>query len=311
MLLFFALLTSLAFGGRHQAEPVGPSISRVAQTYLTNRPRLSMEACNGLVLDILADVGITMKGRVDTLWETSRSKGWTHHHKDPKPGDMVFWHRTYDRNRNGRVDDRFTHIGVVISVDKSHTIHMVHRSSRGIRAVRMNLHHPDTYKNEGVIYNDYLAANGYGPKDKRLSGQLFAGFATIDHNISAPPSPQTKPKPVVRPKSKAVAVVSQAPPDPWTPVEPKLRKRLLAGRGIHTGPLRDLTCRQLWAVRNAIFARHGYNFQTAETSTLFESMDWYKRDTTVGKRTVAAYLTRLDYENLERVLRIEKRTCKR
>ena len=156
-----------------------------------------MEACNGLVQDILADAGITMKGRVDSLWEQSRTRGWTHQRKVPRPGDLVFWHRTYDRNRNGRVDDRFTHIGVVIRVDSNNTIHMVHRSSKGIRPVRMNLHHPDTYRNGDMVYNDYLAANGYGKKDERLSGQLFAGFATLRSTTEFQSIPRTPVKPAV------------------------------------------------------------------------------------------------------------------
>ena len=319
MLLLFTLLTTLSFGGQPKADALGTSISEIAESYLQNRPRLTMEACNGLVQDILADAGIRMKGRVDSLWEQSRNRGWTHQRKVPRPGDLVFWHRTYDRNRNGRVDDRFTHIGVVIRVDQDHTIHMVHRSSKGIRPVRMNLHHPDTYRNGDTVYNDYLAANGYGKKDERLSGQLFAGFATLRSATELQTAPRPRPKSITATvKPKVAQLQASAPPPPsttliedWNTVDARVRKRIVAGRGIHAGPLRDLTCKQLWATRNAIFARHGYAFQTTEAIGLFESLPWYERNAEVTKRTAAGYLTTLDYENLELVVRLEKRRCKR
>jgi hypothetical protein len=312
MLILFTFLSTLAFAGKNHVEPTGPAISNIAAHYLKAKPRLTMEACNGLVLDILADAGIHMKGRVHDLWAQSRDHGWTHQKKNPRPGDIVFWHRTYDRNRNGKVDDRHTHIGVVIRVDNNDTIHMVHRGSRGIRPIRMNLHHPNEYKIDGEVSNDYLAANGYGRKDERLSGQLFAGFATIGKAID---TPKVAAKEMKKPKEATKLVRSTTVQGKtndstmWDEIEPRLRRRIVNGRGIYAGPVRSLNCKQIWAVRNAIFARHGFAFQTPSAQDLFASKEWYTRNIDVTQQTAASYLTSMDYENLEVVVRIEKKKC--
>ena len=184
----------------------------------------------------------------------------------------------------------------------------------------MNLHHPDTYRNGDMVYNDYLAANGYGKKDERLSGQLFAGFATLRSTTEFQSIPRTPVKPAVatiKPTSTPAKPERVAPPASnaihkvWSTLDTRLQKRITTGRGIHAGPLRDLSCKQLWATRNAIFARHGYAFQTPEAISLFGSLPWYDRDPEVTKKTAAGYLTTMDYENLELVVRFEKRRCNR
>jgi len=311
MVILFTILISLGFAGKHTPNQSGTAISEIAAHYLEKKPRLTMEACNGLVLDILSDAGITMKGRVDSLWAQSRSQGWTHHRKTPRAGDLVFWHRTYDRNRNGKVDDQFTHIGVVISVDAQQTALIVHRGSKGIRPLRMNLHHPDTYKQGDHVYNDFLAASGYGRKDERLSGQLFAGFATLGTHTNTTvantqkartqqPSPST-------PKHVTAASVSSV--EQWQDIPPQVRRRVQLGRGVLSGRLRQLNCEQLWALRNAIFARHGFHFQTARAQQLFSTMTWYQKNVSVTQKTAAGYLTSLDYENIEMIMRLEHRRC--
>ena len=231
MFLLFTLFISLGFAGKPQPNPSGDAISNIAAHYLERKPRLTMEACNGLVLDILSDAGITMKGRVDSLWAQSRNNGWTHQRKTPQPGDIVFWHRTYDRNRNGRVDDQFTHIGVVISIDAQKTALIVHRGSKGIRPLRMNLHYPDTYKQGDAIFNDYLAASGYGRKDERLSGQLFAGFATIGANATRTIAQTTRTqRSSTPPKDKNAPQVSTKAPTlaitEWQMIPPRVRRRI-------------------------------------------------------------------------------------
>lgn len=316
MLLLF-LFAAMSFAGNHEPDRTGYSISRIAEQYLDTKPRLSMEACNGLVLDILSDAGVEMKGRVDSLWQQSQTAGWVHHRKRPQAGDLVFWHKTYDRNRNGKVDDRFTHIGVVIRVDANKTVHMVHRGSRGIRALKMNLYHPDDYRVNGEIVNDYIAASGYGKKNERLTGQLFAGFATIGHQTSRPVLGKVRTVAVSPSTTKAPPRKNTAQKTPginptkaeWEVLHPRLRRRILKGRGIYRRQLRKLNCKQIWAVRNAIFARHGYAFKNASAKNYFQAQDWYKSNAEVSKRTVAGYLSAMDYENLEVVVRVEKRLC--
>ncbi|MBN1897551.1 MAG: C40 family peptidase [Spirochaetes bacterium] len=98
-----------------------------------------------------------------------------------KEGDFIFFHNTYDKNRNRRVDDLFTHIAMAVDIQKDGTIKYVHKSSRGIEYGYMNLRlpHKDRYK-DGVK-NSYLRSKKSGDSRnvKYLSGELFGYFGTI------------------------------------------------------------------------------------------------------------------------------------
>ena len=100
----------------------------------------------------------------------------------PGQGDTVFWDNTHDRNGNGRLDDTFTHVGVVESVDNDGTLHIIHLGSKGVVRIRMNLMRPNDYKNaDGKILNSFLRRRTN--KDRRgtqyLSGQLYSGMASF------------------------------------------------------------------------------------------------------------------------------------
>jgi hypothetical protein len=59
--------------------------------------------------------------------------------KKPKSGDIVFFHNTYDRDKDGRADDWFTLAGVVTSVDGDGTVHFVSYAKGEIRRLVLNL----------------------------------------------------------------------------------------------------------------------------------------------------------------------------
>ena len=93
----------------------------------------------------------------------------------PRPGDLAFFHDTYDRNRDGRLGDRFTHVAMVESV-KGSSVVLVHRGSRGVRRLRMDLSRPADGK-----ANDRLrvARAGDAPGTRLLAGQLFAAYGQL------------------------------------------------------------------------------------------------------------------------------------
>ena len=100
----------------------------------------------------------------------------------PGQGDTVFWDNTHDRNGNRRLDDTFTHVGVVERVDRDGTLHVVHLGSKGVVRIRMNLMRPDQYKDEnGKILNSFLRRRT--DRDRRgtkyLSGELYSGMASF------------------------------------------------------------------------------------------------------------------------------------
>ncbi len=100
----------------------------------------------------------------------------------PRPGDMVFFRDTHDRNKDGKLNDGLTHIGVVERVGDDGTVTFVHKAGGWVKRGRFNLAHPDARKDEkGRVLNDWLRR-----KDKRnrgyLTGELVAGFASVDES---------------------------------------------------------------------------------------------------------------------------------
>jgi len=90
----------------------------------------------------------------------------------PHSGDLVFFHDTYDRNRDGRLGDDWTHVALVEEVD-GERVSILHRGGRGIVRLRMDLAHPhDDRDNDAVRVR---AAND-PPGTRYLTGELFAGY---------------------------------------------------------------------------------------------------------------------------------------
>ena len=98
----------------------------------------------------------------------------------PEPGDLIFFHDTYDRDRDGRADDRFTHVGVVEYVAKG-TVVFLHRGSRGVVRAAMNPAYPDREVGpDGLRMNSPIRERRSPFRDDRaLAGQLFAGYGRI------------------------------------------------------------------------------------------------------------------------------------
>ncbi len=100
----------------------------------------------------------------------------------PGQGDTVFWDNTHDRNGNGRLDDTFTHVGIVERVDEDGTLHLIHLGSKGVVRIRMNLLRPGDYKDDnGKILNSFLRRRTDRDRagTEYLSGQLYSGMASF------------------------------------------------------------------------------------------------------------------------------------
>jgi hypothetical protein len=119
---------------------------------------------------------------VEAAWRTVAAYGTVIRDGQwPSPGDLVFWHDTYDRNGNGRADDGLTHVGVVLYV-VDRTVVFIHRGGKAVARGAMDTRHPDEVRRaSGEVVNSYLRK-----KDPRLegvpvlAGALFAGYGRLD-----------------------------------------------------------------------------------------------------------------------------------
>ncbi len=143
--------------------------------------------CSGLVLAAYGEAGVNLMAAaqpednaVTAIYRFAREHGRVYAGGWPVAGDLVFFRETYDQNRDGRQNDGLTHIGLVEGVDRDGTIRVIHRVKRGVVVYRMNLNAPDQRVESGTgrKLNDYLRS-GSGPKEAALTGQLFAGYATL------------------------------------------------------------------------------------------------------------------------------------
>lgn len=300
----------------------------MAAHYRAEQPKLRINACNGLVEDILRDAGLPIRGAVRTLFADMKSKGWVHHRKVPFPGDVVFFDRTYDSNGNGRQDDKLSHIAVVISIDEDDTIHMVHRGSKGIRPLTMNLTAPSSRSDAaGKPINSWLGKPGYAKPGAKLAGELWAAFATPDNGrsterlASANPGPtQTARAPAHKPKRPATTSKAGSPvassrgrkPLTQAPLasDDTAFARVFSGKRLRARHVDGRSCLELWYLRNAIFARHGYAFRTLDARRAFSDVPGYTRKDKVNRSTVGKRLSQRDRDNLEQIQERERR-CRR
>lgn len=112
-----------------------------------------------------------------TLIHRRARKAGALHKRTPRPGDLVFFRETYDRNRDGRRNDGLTHVGIVEKVEKDGTIVFVHRGSKGVSRARMNLKTPKSRAADGRVVNDFLRPSTASSR-AYLTGELFSSFAS-------------------------------------------------------------------------------------------------------------------------------------
>jgi hypothetical protein len=105
----------------------------------------------------------------------------------PVAGDLVFFDNSYDRNGDGKLNDRFTHVGIVDAVSGDGTAMIIHASNHGIVREPMNLFRPhDATDEHGHAVNAALREKG--PRDSartpHLMSELFAGFGSVSTSPS-------------------------------------------------------------------------------------------------------------------------------
>jgi peptidoglycan DL-endopeptidase CwlO len=147
--------------------------------------------CSGFVRGVFSTVGLDLlelsselpgANGVALIHTWVARHGENHARASPSPGDIVYFDDTYDRNRDGRLGDVLTHVGVVDGVEDDGTVLVIHHSSRGIVRDPMNVARPDERTDErGRTINALIRSKA--PRDppgtRYLAGALFAGYGTV------------------------------------------------------------------------------------------------------------------------------------
>lgn len=110
-----------------------------------------------------------------------RQQGTFHQGPVVHPGDLVFFDNTWDFNRDGKVNDPLTHVGIVERQEPDGTVVFISRVAGTVERYHMNLALPHMHKTaDGRVLNDYLRRkDAIDPANTDyLTGELFAKFAT-------------------------------------------------------------------------------------------------------------------------------------
>ena len=140
--------------------------------------------CSGLVraayqaagIELLSHGTLPGENAVSAIHRRAQRAGALHK-RTPKPGDIVFFRETYDRNRDGERNDGLTHVGVIEAVERDGTVVFVHRGGSGVKRSRMNLRFPGKRGQGGHVWNDYIRRAEDGERGK-LASELFSGYAS-------------------------------------------------------------------------------------------------------------------------------------
>ncbi|MCP9456053.1 MAG: CHAP domain-containing protein [Nitrospira sp.] len=181
----------MARGTPSQTALVRAARGLLGRSSIHMKGRSYLPDCSGLVravyatrqVDVYSGLGELDGGNgVGRIYTYALQHGRIHYGPLVYPGDLVFFHNTWDFNGDGLPNDPLTHVGVVEQVEEDGTVTFVSWVSSGVERYRMNLRHPNVHKSKnGRLLNDYLRRKTLedSPATRYLSGQLFAAFGTV------------------------------------------------------------------------------------------------------------------------------------
>jgi hypothetical protein len=160
--------------------------SALGKSRLTSGQKSFRADCSGTIRALFSQSRVPLGGVLKTKDDNDVKAIYRYVRKygqivkgSPIPGDLVFFHNTYDRNRSGRLDSPLTHIGIVEKVE-GNTVYFIHHLGEAIIRSRMNLTSPKDAVDEktGERINHVLRrAQGRFPAF--TAAELFAGFGRL------------------------------------------------------------------------------------------------------------------------------------
>lgn len=124
--------------------------------------------------------------KIIDLYRAVQREGSIYHTTQPVVGDLVFFHNTYDANRDGRNNDWYTHVGLVEQVSSDGSIVVLSYRRGAVVRDMMNLKHPHAVEENGRMVNASLREKRRDDAEytQYLAGELFAGFGSLLGDVS-------------------------------------------------------------------------------------------------------------------------------
>jgi len=160
-------------------QSLGKSRLKVGSTVFRND-------CSGAVRGIFAKANIPLGGVIKNQRENDVKAIYRYTQKygkivqqNPQVGDIVFFHNTYDRSRNGKMNDALTHIGIVEKVEGP-VVHFIHHLGQSIIRSRMDLSRPNLCFESGSNKRiNHILRKAQGKYRAYTTAELFAGFGQL------------------------------------------------------------------------------------------------------------------------------------
>lgn len=166
-------------------------LASVAKTFIGKSalkvgPHTFRSDCSGAIRAIFATARLRLGGIIKRAGDNDVKTIYRYVQKYGKviknsaePGDLVFFHNTYDRSRNGRMNDALTHIGLIEKIEGD-TIYFVHHLGQSVIRSRMNLAHPtQTYDPHNHTRINHILRRAQGKHRAYTAAELFAGFGRL------------------------------------------------------------------------------------------------------------------------------------
>lgn len=159
----------------------------VGETHVSVTGKKFRQDCSGIVRAIYAKAGVTLFGEQQTnendteiLWRFFEQNG-SIFQQGPTLGDVVFFHNTYDKNRDKKMNDELTHVGVVENILPDGTVIFVHYMGASIVRSRMNLEKPHLQLNQKTNERlNTLLRKSSSRRAGLTAAELFAGFGRLN-----------------------------------------------------------------------------------------------------------------------------------
>ena len=173
----FANTKGIAPDGTHvttqkQTSGQAPNVETAAAPHVLSLGYVkAVYKLNGVDLD-------TAGKTIAEVYQFAFSRKLVYQSTKPAIGDLVFFHNTVDRNRDGLWNDWHSLVGIVETIDKDETISVLVFMTDKVDRIYLNLKYPELHKGKkGQVLNSQLRNNEGAQKG--TSAKLFAGFANL------------------------------------------------------------------------------------------------------------------------------------